>query len=375
MLFQRSLLRELRTAAGGVFAVLLTTLVTMTLIRALGRAASGRIDGELVSPLIIFTTLNYMHSLLVLTIYIAVLLVLTRWWRDSEMVVWLSMGKSLTGFLKPVWAFIWPLFLITLALSFFVSPWADQQIRSYEEQIESKSELERISPGNFRESSAGERVFFLENLDDENGKIGTVFVRSAESGGRQTLLVSASGRFEKDRDGQQWVILERGQRTDLLGPQLESRTTKFDTYRVRIDPTVPIAKKHTSFRAMPMHELIQDMDARHFGELMMRINLPLLAIGLGFLAIPLAFVNVRSGRAVNLIVALLIYVIATNLLGSVKGAMVQGRLSFTEGVILMPLFLVTITILMFWWRSSQRRGPLEWVLAKIAQRRSVALEG
>lgn len=50
MLFQKALLRELRSTAGGVLAVLLTTLVTMILIRALGRAASGRVDGELVRP-------------------------------------------------------------------------------------------------------------------------------------------------------------------------------------------------------------------------------------------------------------------------------------------------------------------------------------
>ena len=68
MLFQKSLLRELRSTSGGVFAVLLTTLVTMILIRALGRAAAGRVDGELVLPLIVFNTINLLNTVLMLAI-------------------------------------------------------------------------------------------------------------------------------------------------------------------------------------------------------------------------------------------------------------------------------------------------------------------
>jgi lipopolysaccharide export system permease protein len=366
MLFQKALLRELRTAAGAVFAVLLTTLATTTLIRALGRAASGRIEGELVSPLIIFTTLSYMNSVLLLTIYISVLIVLTRWWRDSEMVVWLTSGKSLQAFLKPLWAFIWPLFIIAGIFSFFVSPWAERQYRDFQTQVENRSDLQRISPGYFRESSSGTRVFFLENIDNESGLIGTVFVRTADPGGQQTVLVSASGRFEADSTGQQWVVLEKGYRTDLTAGGLESRTTKFDFYRSRIDPSVPVTGDKITERSKSTQELLADLpQPRAFAELMMRINLPLLGIGLGFLAIPLAFVNVRSGRAINLIIALLIYLIATNLLSSIKASIAQNRMDFSLGVSLMPLTILLLITVMFWWRARPRRGPVEWLMATL----------
>ena len=108
MLFHKSLLRELRSTAGGVLAILMTTLVTMILIRALGRVASGRVDGELVLPLIVFNTVSLMNTVLMLTVYISVLMVLSRWWRDSEMVIWLASGKSLLDFVKPVWRFLCP---------------------------------------------------------------------------------------------------------------------------------------------------------------------------------------------------------------------------------------------------------------------------
>ena len=122
MIFQKSLLRELRSAAGGVLAVLLTVLVTMTLIRVLGRAASGRVDSELVVPLIVFNTISLMHLVLMLTVYVAVLIVLSRWWKDSEMVIWLASGKGLTDLIKPVCRFVWPIMLAVAVLSMLVSP-------------------------------------------------------------------------------------------------------------------------------------------------------------------------------------------------------------------------------------------------------------
>jgi lipopolysaccharide export system permease protein len=366
MLFQKALLRELRTAAGAVFAVLLTTLATTTLIRALGGAASGRIEGELVSPLIIFTMLNSMNSVLVLTIYISVLIVLSRWWRDSEMVVWLTSGKSLRAFLKPIWRFIWPILTVATLFSFLVAPWSEQQYRNFESQIENRTDLQRISPGYFRESSSGTRVFFLENIDNESGLIGTVFVRTSGPGDQQTILVSASGRFEADSAGQQWVVLEKGYRTDLTTGGLESRTTQFDFYRARIDPSVPVVGNKISEQSKPTLQLLAETSQpRALAELLMRINLPLLGLGLGFLAVPLAYVNARSGRAISLIIALLIYLTGTNLLASIKASVAQSRMDFTIGVGLLPLLTLCIIAFLFWWRARPRRGPIEWLLATL----------
>ena len=80
--------------AGVVFASLLTVVVTTTLIRTLGRAASGKADGELVLPLIALSTVNALGLVISLTAFISVLMVLSRLWRDSEMVVWLSCAEK-----------------------------------------------------------------------------------------------------------------------------------------------------------------------------------------------------------------------------------------------------------------------------------------
>ncbi len=363
MLFQKSLLRELRSAAGGVLAVLLTTLVTMTLIRMLGRAASGRIDSELVVPLIVFNTISLMHVVLMLTVYIAVLIVLSRWWKDSEMVIWLSSGKGLVDFIAPVLRFVWPIMLGVALLSMFASPWARDQILSFEDEIRGRGDAQRISPGQFRESLSGQRVFFLETPDDEAGRIGTVFVRSIEPSGQHMVMVSSTGRFEKDDRGQQWVVLEKGYRTDYTPGGLESRTMGFDVYRVRLEQSVVSARAGESLGATGTLELIDREDRASKGEVAIRVGFPLLTLALAILAIPLSVTSTRAGRATNLIVALLIYVTASNLFSVIKSLLAQGKLSFAIAWWLLPALILALAAVLFWWRSKQRLGFLDWVLS------------
>ncbi|WP_049021995.1 LptF/LptG family permease, partial [Burkholderia cenocepacia] len=96
MIFERSLQRELAYTAGAVFMVLLTIMLTTMMIRIVGYAASGEIDPRDVLVLIGLTVIGYLAVMLVVTLFVSILFVLTRWYRDSEMVVWLASGVSLT---------------------------------------------------------------------------------------------------------------------------------------------------------------------------------------------------------------------------------------------------------------------------------------
>lgn len=41
--------------------------------------------------------------------------------------------------------------------------------------------------------------------------------------------------LKKDLEGQQWIVLERGYRTDLMPGYWETQTTGFEVYRFRVD--------------------------------------------------------------------------------------------------------------------------------------------
>jgi len=134
MIFQRALRRDLLSTAGAVFTTLFTITITVTLIRILGQAAGGKIASADVVALLGFSALNYLPILLNLTGFVAVLLVVTRSYQDSEMVVWFASGLSLAKWIQPVLMFGLPIVTLTAVLSFFLTPWSNQQSAVYKER-------------------------------------------------------------------------------------------------------------------------------------------------------------------------------------------------------------------------------------------------
>ena len=78
---------------------------------------------------------RYLPVLLSLTLFIAVLAALTRSYRDSEMVVWFSAGRSLKAWLTPVLLFALPFVFSIALLSLALSPWAVRKSEEFRHQM------------------------------------------------------------------------------------------------------------------------------------------------------------------------------------------------------------------------------------------------
>src|SRR5919202_1066250 len=138
MIFHLALLREFAALAGAVFMALFAIALTTQLIRLLGKAAGGSIPTDAVLAFLGFFALAALPVLLSLTMFISVLLTLTRSWRDSEMVIWFSSGLPLTAWLRPVMFFALPQIAVIAALSLFISPWAAQMGSQYAARLETR---------------------------------------------------------------------------------------------------------------------------------------------------------------------------------------------------------------------------------------------
>jgi lipopolysaccharide export system permease protein len=85
-------------------------------------------------------------------------------------------------------------------------------------------------------------------------------------------------------------------------------------------------------------------------ELSWRLGLPISALLLSLLAIPLSFVNPRAGRSMNLLLALLIYATYSNLLSIVQASIAQSRLDVTVGLWGVHLLMALLLVLLFYRR-------------------------
>src|SRR5690349_13487978 len=234
MIFQRALLREFAGLAGAVFMTLFSIALTTRLIRLLGDAAGGHIPSDAVVAFLGFFALGSLPVLLSLTMFIAVLLTLTRSWRDSEMVIWFTAGLPLTAWLRPVMLFALPQIAVIAVLSLFISPWAAPMGEQYQSRIAARDDVSRVDPGVFGETGNKERVFFVESISGDKTQVQNVFVASTQQG-RAGVSMSRTGHTETAPNGDRFIVLEHGRRYEGTPGDAEYRVTEFDRYEARIE--------------------------------------------------------------------------------------------------------------------------------------------
>jgi len=347
-IFGKSLVREFTSTAVAAFIVLLGITVTTQLVRFLGLAAGGSITFTGVFALLAFTSFNYLPVLLSLTLFIAVLMSLTRCYRDSEMIVWFSSGLSLTAWIRPVLTFAVPIVILIALLSLLLSPWAITKSEEFSDYMDNRDDVSRVTPGTFRESKQSERVFFVESVNEGENMVANVFVSSTQHS-KTGVMVAKRGFLQTVDNGDRFLVLLNGRRYEGMPGTTEYKISEFERYAMRIDAH-EIKASTPSAKSLPTHDLLRSPNPVYRGELAWRIGLPLSALVLALLAIPLSFVNPRAGRSLNLVLAVLIYMIYNNVLSIAQAWIAQQRISLPLGLWGVHAMMLLILVVMFFRR-------------------------
>ncbi|MBK6396516.1 MAG: LPS export ABC transporter permease LptG [Betaproteobacteria bacterium] len=218
MIFRRTLVRELTATAIGLFVILAAILFTNLVLRLLAQAAGGAVAPDGILALLGFAALVRVNILLAVALFLTVLLTLSRWHRDSEMIVWMTSGQSITALLKPILWFSAPFLVAILALSLFLSPWAEKRKAEFERQLESRDELAFVTPGLFREFRSANLVVFIESINTFDGTIRNVFMHSIDDE-KDSTTVARVARLQEGHDGARYVVLEDGRRYEGFAGQ------------------------------------------------------------------------------------------------------------------------------------------------------------
>jgi lipopolysaccharide export system permease protein len=346
VIFHRSLIREFSLIAIAVVGVLLAIILTRLLILLLGKAALGDVMPEAVLGLIAFGILNYLPVLLGIAVFIAVLLALSRSYRDSEMTVWFSSGLSIAAWIRPVLQFSLPIAVVCALLSLAIAPWSQAQSVEYQRLLESRDEVSSVTPGVFRESRSSDRVFFVDKLSERDDVVNNVFVQSTQDN-RMGVMVAQRGFIETAENGDRFVVLMNGRRYEGTPGTLDYRTVDFDRYALRIEPR-EAKRSAPSSKAMTTLDLLNEGKPEQMAEFHWRLALPIAVFIMGLFAIPLAFVNPRSGRSWNLILAVLIYVLYNNLLSIFQAWTAQQKIHPWVGLWPVHAAMLALVVLLFY---------------------------
>ena len=349
MLFDSTLRRELARNFGATLVVILTIVLTMLLIRTLGRAAGGEIAPQEVILFLGYIALGHLPTMLALSLFVAVVATLSRMYRESEMAIWFSSGVGLTRFVRPVLRVSWPVLLVIGILALFVWPWQNQRSVELKERFERRSDLSRVTPGDFRTSSDGTRVFFIERdaADSRTGRNVFILTSLPDS---ESVTSARSGHIEMEGDDR-FLQLTRGQRNEENLKTSEKTLARFEGYRVQAGEKVLSSMDNLPPKARSTLELLYEPTPRHQGQLAWRLGLLLGAANLTLLGIGLSASNPRRASNWNLLFALLAFVIYYNIINLTEAWIAAGKVSMGGALIAAHGGALLVALALLWWRE------------------------
>ena len=333
-----------------VFAILLGIVILTQLIRLLGESVSGILAVDGVLALLGFSAMNSSPVLLSVSLFLSVLLTLTRSYSDNEMVVWFCSGIGLTHWIRPVLAYALPVVGLIALLSLVLSPWAMSKAQEFRHQLDNRDVVSAATPGEFRESKNDDSVYFIENVDVGKNRVGKIFAQSVEHG-KVGTMVAKQGLQETAPNGDRFLVLLNGTRYEGTPGQLDFTIVEFERYAMRIE--VAEAKKEEDWQsALSTLYLLKNPTSWNLSELEWRLGLPLSALVLALLAIPLSFVNPRAGRSLNMVMAIVIYMVYNNMISVTNAWVGQGNISPVTGLVGIHSLMFALMMLLFYHRMS-----------------------
>ncbi|MGR9073159.1 MAG: LPS export ABC transporter permease LptF [Gammaproteobacteria bacterium] len=344
----------MKTLAAVLFVIVII-LVSRKFIDILGMAIEGKISNETVFTMVGLKSLGVAIKFLPDAVFISILLVLGRMYRDHEMDALASAGVGPGSHYWSIFLLLGPLSVCAFGLSFYTAPWAEATIEKLKFQDKQSMDIRGISAGKFSEYSRGDLVFYIESID-KGKRMHNIFVQNREYG-KLGVINAETGRIKELPEGR-YIVLENGERIQGQPGRADLVIEKFDEYAVLFEQE----KKNLNYKtqAIPSEKLWGTKNLHDIAELQSRFSIPLGLLVLAALAIPLAQLSPRDGFYSNIVVAFLIDFSYANLLRFSQGLLINQTipvwLSSISVYLLMSAVLVFLVV---------RLLGREWVILQL----------
>lgn len=334
MIINRSFITEVLRTALAVTFVIVSIFLVMRVMGFLSQAAEGLIPVGGVMSLVVLKMVSYLDVMLPLMFYIALIMVLNRWYSDQEMAVLASAGLGITHFLKPLGLLAIVLAGLVAFFAFYLTPLSLAMGYSLEQEYRQSNEVSGVITGKFVEAKDGNGVYFVEGYNRVTGNYEDVFVYRASFDREGVVVAKTAYRTEDEETEDQFLVLINGSRYEGTPGSPDYRVIDFEKYALRIEPQNR-TKLYLPIRAKSNSELRASDDPKLKSEWYWRIakvfTLPVLAL----FALALSHVDSRQGKSTGMAMAFAVYLTYFQLLGYTVAIVKKG-----DAATGMPIWLV-----------------------------------
>lgn len=354
----RYILREVVLAWLVVTGVLLVILLAYQVVGVLERAAANQFPSGVVLQLIWLGALQYLSILLPVGLLLGVVLAFGRLYADSEMAAALACGAGPANIYLPV-----VLLAIVVAaglawLTLVLAPEATAQALSLRQAAMRAGQFAPIAAGKFRTFSGGNAVIYAEDVNPD-GTLHNVFVERSRGALVQVALAQRA-RHSLTSDGMTHILtLYDGERFEGVPGSAEFRIVRFAEHVVPVQ--VPLVNDVVRNLEARPSALLADSDLpEQRAELQWRIATPLMCLVLALIAVPLARLRPRQGRYARVWVALLIFLLYSQLISVGKVMIARGTLPQFLGLWWTHAVVVALALVVIFGPTFANRARYRW---------------
>ncbi len=341
-ILDKMIFKDLLKTTLSILSIIVVIIVSRKFIKILAKAIDGQLSVEAVMSMLGYKMVEVTTLFVPAAVFIAILIVLGRMYRDQEMAAIASAGGGAGLIYRAVFWFVVPAVLISALLSVYVAPWAEAQIQIITSKDQSMLNVKGVEAGRFSEYQQGKVIFYAEDVDNHE-VMQNVFLQTRDAG-RKSVVTSETGVLRYQQDGL-FLVLSKGERAQGEPGRRDFILENFARYGVLIEQGVNAVSLHLN--ALPVESLLESKDIKKRSEWQKRLSIPVGLMLLAFLAVPLAKLSPRGGVYGSLFVAFAIYFIFANLKRvahswAVSGALLPWQSYF---VVYGLMFLVGLVLL------------------------------
>jgi len=279
-----------------------------------------------------------------------------------------SVGIGDKGFIHYIQPIVILSFIVVFILTIYAVPWAKQQKSFAEDQTVNASEFSFITEGKFESFKNGDIVFYasessaIDSAGEQNMEEVFIYVSSKES--PVIVLASEATKYTDSTSQSIYLRLKDGVRYEGLPGDLNINILDFDQYDLEI-VSGEVQKSLSNFSEIEEKSsinLLSDGSLLANAEMQWRFSQPLSILILSVIGVLLGKTSPRTGKGINLLIGVLIFMLYNNGLLVAKTSIENGELDPSIG--LWSIHVMFILFLLIFYQL--RQGKVSYFIDKIA---------
>ncbi|MDC0197848.1 LPS export ABC transporter permease LptF [Candidatus Thioglobus sp.] len=310
-------------------------------------------------PIIFFNMLRDLPVILSLSLFLSIIISISQLYNSSEAIVMNSIGigdKKFIHLIQPIVIF---LFIIVFILTIYAVPWAKQQRSSTENETINASEFSFITEGKFESFKNGEIVFYASDSSIINNSnlqnMEEIFIYISKDDRPIIVLASQATKYTESINDSIYLRLRDGIRYEGLPGNENVNILNFDRYDLEIvsGEVQQTLSNFTEIEEKKSIDLILDGGLRSNAEMQWRLSQPISILILSIIGVLLGKTSPRTGKGVNVLIGVIIFMFYYNGLLVGKNSIENGSLNPFLGLWSIHLTLILFMIIFYQFRQGK----------------------